>query len=168
VGDPKSTWQKLTFEGVDAGTYNQGAGNFAKTPTKKVDVKDGRLTIRIHIKSDNTRAAIRELTMKQLEVFPPVDPPVSAFQDTFPFHKTKGRFRLLGKNRIHWVNFSENSSSTSRFETIRLISISGGITSLKSSGAGIKEWILPQLSPGIYSLRYQNGKEIYSQKIVLP
>lgn len=67
VGDrERSSWQKISFSGVDAGTYELGANHYAQTSEKSVEVEDGRLKVRIVLKDSNTRAGISQLYFKNI------------------------------------------------------------------------------------------------------
>jgi len=62
VGDAsRPSWQRVTFEGVDAGVYELTEEEFEFTPTKIARVDDGRLTIRFYLKDEKTCAGIRRL-----------------------------------------------------------------------------------------------------------
>lgn len=62
IGDAyTSTWQRIEFEGVDAGIHVLANGEMKWTPEKLVEVEDGRLTLRIHLKDGQTNAGVREL-----------------------------------------------------------------------------------------------------------
>lgn len=62
VGDiNQPSWQKLSFNDVDAGTYEQGANQFTWTPEHRVEVTDDRLTVRLGLRDRNTPAGITEL-----------------------------------------------------------------------------------------------------------
>jgi hypothetical protein len=62
VGDAYAdTWQRVEFEGVDAGSYGLPRGRLEWTPEKTVSVKDGLLTLRFRIKDDGTPAGLRDL-----------------------------------------------------------------------------------------------------------
>lgn len=66
VGDCLSpSWQKIDFEGINAGTYDLGKGEFTWTPEKIVRVTDGRLTVRIHTPGENGVAGISEIVFMQ-------------------------------------------------------------------------------------------------------
>lgn len=61
VGDAyAATWQKISFEGADAGVYELDR-TLAWTPAKRVRVRDGRLTIRLQLRDEEAWAAIYEL-----------------------------------------------------------------------------------------------------------
>lgn len=62
----ESSWQKVTFNGVEAGTFELVAGEFQGTETKTVKVLDGRLIVRIELKDKNTRAGINELHFQKI------------------------------------------------------------------------------------------------------
>lgn len=62
VGDVEyPSWQHITFEGTDVGEYALEANRFAWTPTARLPVTDGKLTVRIDIRTDNTVAGLAEL-----------------------------------------------------------------------------------------------------------
>ncbi|MFW6289927.1 MAG: M23 family metallopeptidase [Mariniphaga sp.] len=59
------TWQKMEFEGVDAGIKNLKAGEFSWTGERIVKVNDGILNVRVYIDSTNNMAAgISELVFQ--------------------------------------------------------------------------------------------------------
>jgi murein DD-endopeptidase MepM/ murein hydrolase activator NlpD len=61
VGDSLApTWQTVTVQGIDAGTYALPANRYAWTPVTRVTVTDQKLVIRIHLR-DETRAGLAEL-----------------------------------------------------------------------------------------------------------
>jgi hypothetical protein len=61
VGDAyTATWQRVAFEGVEAGVFELPSGELRWTPELKVRVRDGRLTVRLMFQ-DQGIAAIREL-----------------------------------------------------------------------------------------------------------
>lgn len=51
------TWQKVAFEGIDAGILSNDAGEFKWTSERVVKVNDGKLTIRIFVDEKNEKAA---------------------------------------------------------------------------------------------------------------
>ena len=60
------TWQKIAFEGVDAGELSKGAGQFAWTSEKVVKVNDGKLTVRIYVDENNEKpAGISEIVFQK-------------------------------------------------------------------------------------------------------
>lgn len=64
VGDHVvNSWQKVEFEGVVAGTFEKGAGDLDWTGEKIVRVRDGKLTVRIHLK-DNMVAGLAEIVFQ--------------------------------------------------------------------------------------------------------
>ena len=56
-----ATWQRVEFEGVEAGTFGLPRGELRWTEEKRVTVRDGRLTVRIHLRDDRTPAGLRKL-----------------------------------------------------------------------------------------------------------
>jgi murein DD-endopeptidase MepM/ murein hydrolase activator NlpD len=56
-----STWQRVSFNGLEAGTYAQAKGMFAWTPPQEVASRDGRLTFRIDLKDAETPACVSAL-----------------------------------------------------------------------------------------------------------
>lgn len=67
MGDVESsTWQKVEFEGIAAGTYTLNPGEQKWTTERIVRVNDRRLTIRIHVDDKkNTPAGIGEIVFQQ-------------------------------------------------------------------------------------------------------
>ena len=63
VGDQEhATWQRVSVEAVNIGTYSLGQNEFQWTPATAIPVRDGRLTIRLHIKDDSSRyAAVKRI-----------------------------------------------------------------------------------------------------------
>lgn len=59
------TWQKVEFEGVSAGTFHLGKGEFTWTSEKVVRVRDGNLNVRIYTGDNNQVAGIREIVFQQ-------------------------------------------------------------------------------------------------------
>jgi hypothetical protein len=60
------TWQKIAFEGVDAGELAEGAGQFTWTSEKVVKVQDGKLTVRIYVDENNEKpAGISEIVFQK-------------------------------------------------------------------------------------------------------
>lgn len=60
------TWQKITFEGVDAGTFSIGAGETKWTNERAIKVKDRKLTIRIYVDGKNEKiAGISEIVFQR-------------------------------------------------------------------------------------------------------
>lgn len=60
------TWQKISFEGVDAGTISNEKAGFNWTSEKVVKVNDGKLTIRIYIDPTNEKpAGISEIVFQR-------------------------------------------------------------------------------------------------------
>jgi len=58
IGDVNEpSWQRITFEGVDTGTFSNEKGVFAWSSEKVVKVTDGKLTIRIYIDETNQKVA---------------------------------------------------------------------------------------------------------------
>ena len=51
------TWQKISFEGIEAGILSNAAGEFKWTSEKAVKVNDGKLTVRIFIDRNNEKVA---------------------------------------------------------------------------------------------------------------
>lgn len=67
VGDvEKESWQKIEFDGIDAGTYALDAGQQKWTAEKVVKVEDLKLTVRVYF-SDNEKliAGLSELVFQQ-------------------------------------------------------------------------------------------------------
>jgi hypothetical protein len=61
VGDLYTkTWQRVEIEGVDAGTYALNR-KVQTTKEMRVPVRDGRLTLRVHLKNDPVPAGLQEL-----------------------------------------------------------------------------------------------------------
>jgi len=67
VGDiALSTWQKITFENVEAGVIAKGIGEFVWTSEKVVKVNDGKLNIRIFVDENNEKpAGISEIVFQK-------------------------------------------------------------------------------------------------------
>lgn len=67
MGDLKeASWQRVEFEGIDAGTFSLNAGELRWTNERVVKVKDGRLTVRIYINSEkNQYAGISQIVFQQ-------------------------------------------------------------------------------------------------------
>lgn len=62
VGDVHhDTWQRLEVEGRPLGTYGLGANHLTWTKEQQVQVKDGRLTVRIYLKDNMTYASLSEV-----------------------------------------------------------------------------------------------------------
>jgi hypothetical protein len=62
------TWQKISFENVEAGILIRGPGEFAWTSEKVVKVKDGNLTIRIFVDEKNEKpAGISEIVFQRAD-----------------------------------------------------------------------------------------------------
>lgn len=62
VGDlDYPSWQHVYIEGVDAGEFALEANRFAWTPSLRLPVTDGKLTVRIDVQQDNTVAGLAEL-----------------------------------------------------------------------------------------------------------
>ena len=60
------TWQKIAFEGIDAGEFSEDAGQFAWTSEKVVKVNDGKLTVRIYVDKNNEKpAGISEIVFQR-------------------------------------------------------------------------------------------------------
>lgn len=58
LGDLKMpSWQKIDFEGVNAGTFSLSEGEQKWTNERIVKVNDGRLTIRIYVDENNEKVA---------------------------------------------------------------------------------------------------------------
>ena len=68
VGDKEhATWQRISVEGVNLGTYSLAQNEFQWTPETVIPVRDGRLTIRLHIKSDNSLyAAVKRIQYQRV------------------------------------------------------------------------------------------------------
>ena len=65
LGDVEEpSWQKIDFEGVNAGTTDLPAGNFRWTTERAVKVTDGKLTIRIYFLPDKV-AGISSLVFQK-------------------------------------------------------------------------------------------------------
>lgn len=66
VGDCElPAWQRLTFEGVDAGFLLTEKGQYIWTPEKVVRVNDGKLTLRIYLnEKENKPAGISEIVFQ--------------------------------------------------------------------------------------------------------
>jgi len=65
VGDQTMpSWQKIEFEGVNAGTFRRDAGDLVWTSERIVKVNDGKLTIRIYTDGDQV-AGISEIVFQQ-------------------------------------------------------------------------------------------------------
>jgi hypothetical protein len=68
VGDClKSSWQKIEYEGVVAGTYSLDNGVTTWTPEKIVRVRDGKLTVRIYTGENDQIAGIGEIVFQKAE-----------------------------------------------------------------------------------------------------
>ncbi len=67
VGDIQlPTWQKIEFEGINAGTLSLGKGEFRWTSERAVKVTDGKLTVRIFIdETQNTIAGISQIVFQR-------------------------------------------------------------------------------------------------------
>lgn len=67
VGDISlQTWQKIEFESIDAGIFENRQGEFKWTSEKVVKVKDGKLTVRIYIDANNKKpAGISEIVFQK-------------------------------------------------------------------------------------------------------
>ena len=64
VGDKEhATWQRVSVEGVNIGTYSLRQNEFQWTPATAIPVRDGQLTIRLYVKNDNSRCA----TVKKIQ-----------------------------------------------------------------------------------------------------
>jgi len=60
------TWQKIAFEGIEAGNISTTAGQFIWTSEKVVKVNDGKLTVRIFVDVNNEKpAGISEIVFQQ-------------------------------------------------------------------------------------------------------
>ena len=59
-----ATWQRVEFEGSDAGAFDLPRGELAWTDEKRVAVNDGRLTVRIQLRDDRTPAGLRNLVFE--------------------------------------------------------------------------------------------------------
>ena len=60
------TWQKIAFEGIDAGTISNEKAVFNWTSEKVVKVNDGKLTIRIYVDPANEKpAGISEIVFQR-------------------------------------------------------------------------------------------------------
>ena len=58
IGDVNiPTWQKVEFENIEAGEFENKSGEFEWTSEKVVKVKDGRLTVRIYVNENNEKPA---------------------------------------------------------------------------------------------------------------
>ncbi len=62
-GEPPSPnlGQRISFEDQHAGEYDLHAGRTSWTAEEKVEVADGKLTVRIELSGDERPAGIREL-----------------------------------------------------------------------------------------------------------
>ncbi len=61
------SWQKITFEGVDAGRFSLNPGQAEWTTERIVKVTDGKLTVRIYIDPENQRVAgLREIVFQHI------------------------------------------------------------------------------------------------------
>jgi hypothetical protein len=67
VGDISlQTWQKMEFENIDAGVFQNRQGEFKWTSEKVVKVMDGKLTVRIYIDEENKMpAGISEIVFQK-------------------------------------------------------------------------------------------------------
>jgi hypothetical protein len=60
------TWQKISFEGVDAGIISNEKADFDWTPERIVKVNDGKLTVRIFVdKNNEISAGISEIVFQR-------------------------------------------------------------------------------------------------------
>jgi len=68
VGDKEhATWQRIGVEDVNIGTYSLRQNEFQWTPATVIPVRDGHLTIRLHIKDDNSRyAAVKRIQFQRI------------------------------------------------------------------------------------------------------
>jgi murein DD-endopeptidase MepM/ murein hydrolase activator NlpD len=67
IGDLASpSWQKVVFEGVDAGTYDLRKGELKWTSNHQVIVNDNKLTIRLYLKDRQTIVGISELKFSSM------------------------------------------------------------------------------------------------------
>ncbi len=68
LGDREhATWQRVSIEGIDVGTYSLAQNELQWTPETVVPVKDGRLTIRLQIKDDNSLyAAVKRIQYQRV------------------------------------------------------------------------------------------------------
>lgn len=68
VGDAfAGTGQRIDFEGVNAGSFDLPAGQLQWTPKPIVAVRDGRLTVRLYLKDDTTKAGLRNLNFTLID-----------------------------------------------------------------------------------------------------
>ncbi len=65
VNEPTS--QQVEVEGVKMGTFELRANHLSWTGRRKVAVRDGRLTVRIHLKDGNTYASLSEILFNFLD-----------------------------------------------------------------------------------------------------
>ncbi|MHB8897555.1 MAG: M23 family metallopeptidase [Thermoguttaceae bacterium] len=67
VGDHyAATWQRVQVEATDAGTFELPPGLLRWTGDQPVEVRDDRLTVRIHLRDDQTPAGLRNLVFEKL------------------------------------------------------------------------------------------------------
>ena len=68
VGDQEhATWQRVSVEGVNIGTYSLTKNELQWTPETVIPIRDGRLTVRLHIKDDNSRyAAVQRIQFQRI------------------------------------------------------------------------------------------------------
>lgn len=67
IGDSFApTSQKLFFEDKEIGTFKVNKGEYKKTDSFKVNVKDNKLTVRLELTDDETTAGINELNFKKI------------------------------------------------------------------------------------------------------
>ena len=69
IGDVNlPTWQKVEFENIEAGEFENKAGEFKWTSERVVKVKDGRLTVRIYVDANNEKpAGLSEIVFQKAE-----------------------------------------------------------------------------------------------------
>ncbi len=59
------SWQRIEYEGVTAGTFSLGKGEYTWTPEKIVRVRDNKLNIRIYLNDTGSVAGISEIVFQQ-------------------------------------------------------------------------------------------------------
>ncbi len=59
------SWQKIEYEGVTAGTFSLGKGEYTWTPEKIVRIRDNKLNIRIYLNDTGSVAGISEIVFQQ-------------------------------------------------------------------------------------------------------
>ena len=62
-----ATWQRVSIEGVNIGSYSLGQNELKWTQATVVPVRDGHLTIRFHIKDNNSLyAAVKRIQFQRV------------------------------------------------------------------------------------------------------